>query len=204
MAGTYSLNITFRNTYSMSDYVNRAYRWGYMATRFMNERHRADIDKAVEFYRLGDYTGYQNCMNSIGTRYDSEFATWLQTASTAGEPPLPSSTTPTLPACTSGSNQPGKNCMINNLSSTGKAYASILLPTGAKNLRLFSTGGSGDVDLYVAFERYPTTVSYDLSSAKAGNEESVSTASPSSGRWYYIALNAKQTFSGVSLGKSYE
>lgn len=203
VAGTYSLSTIFGNTYSMSDYVNRAYRWGYMATRFMNERHRADIDKAVGFYRLGDYTGYQNHMNSIGTRYDNEFATWLQTASTAGEPPLPA-TVPNLPACTSGNNQLGKNCMISNFSSTGNAYAYILLPAGAKNLRLFTSGGNGDVDLYVAKDRYPTTVSYDQASSSAGNEESVSIAAPVSGRWYYITLNAKQAFSGVTLGASYD
>ena len=36
--GTYKLSTIFGNTYSMSDYVTRAYRWGYMAVRFMNEK----------------------------------------------------------------------------------------------------------------------------------------------------------------------
>lgn len=202
-AGTYSLSTIFGNTYAMSDYVNRAYRWGYMATRFMNERHRSDIDKAVSFFRVGDYSGYQNYMNSIGVRYDAEFLSWLKTASTAGDPPLPS-TTPTLPACTNGNNQLGKNCMINNLASSGQAYAYILLPVGAKNLKLFTTGGTGDVNMYVAKDRYPGTTSYDFSSSNIGNEESVNIATPVSGHWYYITLNAKQPFSGLSLGATYE
>ena len=76
----------------------RAYRWGYMATRFMNEKHRSDVDAMVAKFRLGDYAGYQNYMDVIGNRYDAEFASWVQTATTAGQPPLPNST-PSLPAC---------------------------------------------------------------------------------------------------------
>src|SRR4029453_16735836 len=104
--GTYKLSQIFGNTYSMSDYTNRAYRWGYMATRFMVEKHRADVDAVVGKFRVGDYDGYQNYMAYIGARYDSEFAAWANTASTAGEPPLP---VVSLPACPSSS-QLGKNC----------------------------------------------------------------------------------------------
>jgi len=65
-----------------------------------------------------------------------------------GEPPLPGTTPTTLPACASTTTL-GKNCSINNLSATGSAYAYIMLPAGAKNLKLFTSGGTGDVDLYV-------------------------------------------------------
>ncbi|HYD79190.1 MAG TPA: collagenase [Paucimonas sp.] len=199
-AGTYKLSTIFGNTYSMSDYVARAYRWGYMATRFMVERHRSDVDAVLARFRVGDYAGYQTYMNNIGTRYDTEFANWVQTATTAGEPPLPAVT---YPACSSTS-QLGKNCSIYNIAASYQAYAYILLPTGAKNLKVFTSGGTGDVDLYMALDRWPTTTSYDAASATAGNRETISMPSPATGRWYYIVLKARQPFSGVTLSATYD
>lgn len=198
--GTYKLSQIFGNTYSMSDYVDRAYRWGYMATRFMVEKHRNDVDAVLGKFRVGDYDGYQNTMSYIGTRYDSEFAAWAGTATTAGEPPLP---VVSLPACSSYS-QLGKNCSISGWASAGQAYAYIMLPAGAKNLRLFTSKGSGDVDLYVALDRYPTTAAYDGASTNTGNQESIGIAAPATGRWYYVVLKAKQSFSGVTLSATYD
>ncbi|MES2318713.1 MAG: collagenase [Pseudomonadota bacterium] len=198
--GTYKLSQIFGNTYAMSDYTDRAYRWGYMATRFMVERHRSDVDAVVAKFRAGDYEGYQSYMAYVGTRYDYEFGVWAAAATTAGEPPLP---TPALPACASAS-QLGKNCSISGFASASQAYAYILLPAGAKNLRLFTSKGSGDVDLYAALDRYPTTTSYTAASSKVGNQESVSIAAPVSGRWYYIMLKARQSFAGVTLSATYD
>ncbi|QEL55946.1 M9 family metallopeptidase [Chromobacterium paludis] len=202
--GNYKLSQIYGNTYDMADYVTRAYRWGYMATRFMFERHRADIDAMLPLWRKGDYAGgYMGWMRQIGSRYDNEFAAWAQSATTAGQPPLPPNTG--LPACHEAyPERLGKNCSLSGLSSSYAAYATILLPAGARNLRLWTSGGSGDVDLYVAKDRYPTPSSYDFASARAGNEESVSIAAPQSGHWYYLTLQAKQPFSNVSISASYE
>ncbi|MCD4484182.1 collagenase, partial [Chromobacterium vaccinii] len=202
--GNYKLSQIFGNTYDMPDYVTRAYRWGYMATRFMFERHRADVDAMLPLFRKGDYAGgYMGMMRQIGSRYDSEFAAWTQSATTAGQPPLPPSTG--LPACNEGyPERLGKNCSISGLSSSGAAYATIWVPVGARNLRLWTSGGSGDVDLYVAKDRYPTPASYDYASAGAGNEESVAIAAPQAGHWYYLTLQAKQPFANVAVSASYE
>ncbi|MFZ6801169.1 collagenase [Undibacterium sp. Di24W] len=201
--GTYKLSTIFGNTYSMSDYVARAYRWGYMAVRFMNEKHRNDVDAIVAKFRVGDYTGYQAYMANIGTKYDAEFTAWVQSATVAGEPPLPTPPVVVLPACNSTS-QLGKNCSIRNLSSNTQAYIYIMVPAGAKNLKLYTNGGSGDVDLYVKKDSYPTTSSYDAASLKAGNNENVLIASPTANTWYYIVLKAKQPFSGVNINATYE
>ncbi|MBR7799002.1 M9 family metallopeptidase [Undibacterium fentianense] len=201
--GTYKLSTILGNTYSMSDYVTRAYRWGYMAVRFMNERHRSDIDAMIAKFRSGDYAGYQTYLNNIGTRYDTEFANWVQTVTVAGEPPLPTVPVVTLPTCASSS-QLGKNCAIKNLTSNSQAYLYIMLPTGAKNLKLYTNGGTGDVDLYVKKGSYPTTSSYDAASVKAGNDENVLLPTPSSGVWYYIVLRAKQAFTGVNINATYD
>ncbi|OQS10792.1 collagenase [Chromobacterium violaceum] len=202
--GNYKLSQIFGNTYDMPDYVTRAYRWGYMATRFMFERHRADVDAMLPLFRKGDYAGgYMGMMRQIGSRYDGEFASWAQSATTAGQPPLPPSTG--LPACNEGyPERLGKNCSISGLSSSSAAYATIWVPAGARNLKLWTSGGSGDVDLYVAKDRYPTPASYDYASAASGNEESVAIAAPQAGHWYYLTLQAKQPFANVAVSASYE
>jgi microbial collagenase len=79
-----------------------------------------------------------------------------------------------------------------------------MLPAGAKNVKVATRGGSGDADLYVALDRYPTVASYDMVSAVQGNAESVSFASPVSGRWYYVMLKAKTGFSGVTAYATYD
>jgi microbial collagenase len=164
---------------------------------------RGDVDGFLSRFRSGDYNGYQDQMRLIGKRYDAEFAGWAQSATTAGQPPLPPDTG--LPPCKEASpSYLGKNCSISGLSASGAAYATILLPAGARNLKLWTSGGSGDVDLYVALDRYPTPASYDYASAAAGNEESVSIPTPQTGRWYYLTLQARQPFANVSVSASYD
>lgn len=201
----YRLSDIFGNTYAMQDYQDRAYRWGYMATRFMVERHRADVDQALANFRVGDYNRYNDFMRGIGTRYDSEFAAWADAATTAGEPPLPDSVS-NLPNC-SGQASPtylGQNCAIRNLSSSTRSYLYLIVPAGAKNVKIMSAGGTGDMNMYVAMDRYPTTASYDYVSANAGNAENISIPSPVANHWYYILLEAKTPFSGVTVGVTYE
>ncbi len=200
-AGTYKLSQIFGNTYSMTDYVNRAYNWGYMATRFMMEKHRNDVDAVIAKFRVGDYDGYQTYMNNIGTRYDTEFASWVAAATTAGEPPMPVDNS--LPECAAGSYL-GKNCVKRNFASSTQAYTYIMVPAGAKNLKLTTSSGTGDVDLYVSMDKYPSTGIYDYASVKSGNDESVTIANPTANRWYYIMLNARQSFSGVSVSVTYD
>jgi len=72
------------------------------------------------------------------------------------------------------------------------------IPAGAKNLKITTSGGTGDEDLYVKFGAAPTTSTYDCRSWVVGNTESCSVTSPKTGT-YYIMLNAYATFSGVSL-----
>lgn len=72
------------------------------------------------------------------------------------------------------------------------------IPSGASNLVVTISGGSGDADLYVKFGSAPTTSSYDCRPYKSGNSESCSFASPSTGT-YHVKVRAYQSFSGVSL-----
>ncbi|OXY88670.1 collagenase [Streptomyces diastatochromogenes] len=86
---TYKLSTLFENTYANSD-VTRTYPWGYLAVRYMSERHPDDAQRMLARFRVGDYTGgYAVYHDGIGTRYDADFDQWL-TACAAGACARPS------------------------------------------------------------------------------------------------------------------
>ncbi|MFJ9535660.1 collagenase [Streptomyces sp. NPDC101225] len=93
---TYRLSTLFGNTYANSD-VTRTYPWGYLAVRYMAERHPADIRRMLARFRVGDYPGgHAVYATGIGTRYDADFDRWL-TACAAGAcaaPGAPGARTP--------------------------------------------------------------------------------------------------------------
>ncbi|MBF6022580.1 S8 family peptidase [Lysobacter niastensis] len=74
----------------------------------------------------------------------------------------------------------------------------IVVPAGKTSLNLRTYGGTGDVSLYTAFDRVPTTSSYDRKSAKAGNGETVLITRPAAGT-YYLLVVGETGFSGVSV-----
>lgn len=184
----YSLSEIFANTYSMSDYVARAYRWGYMAVRFMNEKHRGDIDAMLQLWRQGDYDGYQNYINNIGTQYNSEFAAWVQTATTGGTPPLPGGDAALVS---------GQAVTVSAAKGEWKHFY-IDVPRNTSRLDLVSSGGSGDADLYVKYGSKPTLTSYDKRPYLSGNNESAFYTNPPAGR-YYVSLHAYAAFQNASL-----
>ena len=76
------------------------------------------------------------------------------------------------------------------------------VPSGASNLVMAISGGSGDADMYTRFGSKPTTSTYDCRPYKSGNAESCTVASPQAGR-YYINLRGYSAFSGVTLNVTY-
>ncbi|KZC40389.1 MULTISPECIES: M4 family metallopeptidase [Rhodanobacter] len=97
----------------------------------------------------------------------------------------------------------------NNVGVTGVSGAAggdndyfITVPTGASNLVMSISGGTGDADLYTKFGSAPTTTSYDCRPYKTGNAESCSVAAPSAGK-YYIKVHGYSAYSGVTVKASY-
>ena len=78
----------------------------------------------------------------------------------------------------------------------------IVVPAGASNLNIVTSGGSGDSDLYVKSGSAPTDTVYDCRPYKSGNAETCTIAAPTAGT-YYIRLKAYAAFSGLSLTGSY-
>ncbi|KOV11572.1 collagenase [Streptomyces sp. XY431] len=79
---TYKLSTLFQNTYANSD-STRVYPWGYLAVRYMLEKHPADVQAMLARFRVADYTGGYAVYNNLGTSYDADFDAWL-TACAAG------------------------------------------------------------------------------------------------------------------------
>ncbi|MFE3502234.1 collagenase [Kitasatospora sp. NPDC059160] len=72
----YKLSTVFQNTYDNSDTV-RTYPWGYLAVRYMVEKHPDVIQNMLGHFRTGDYQGGYAVYNGLGTSYDADFDTWL-------------------------------------------------------------------------------------------------------------------------------
>ncbi|KQV14652.1 MULTISPECIES: collagenase [unclassified Kitasatospora] len=79
---TYKLSTIFQNTYGNSD-STRVYPWGYLAVRYMFEKHPSDVYTMLGRFRAGDYAGGYAVYNNVGTGYDADFDAWL-TACAAG------------------------------------------------------------------------------------------------------------------------
>ena len=103
----------------------------------------------------------------------------------------------------------GGGALSNNVAVTGISgaassakYWTITVPAGARNLNITTSGGTGDMDMYVRFGAQPTTSTYDCRPYKAGNSETCTAATPSVGT-YHIMLRGYSAYSGVTLKASY-
>ncbi len=73
-----------------------------------------------------------------------------------------------------------------------------VLASGYADLTVTTSGGSGDVDLFVRHGAQPTSSTYDCRPYKSGNSESCSFSNPASGTWH-ISLNGYSASSGVAM-----
>jgi len=104
---------------------------------------------------------------------------------------------------------PPGNVLSNGVAVTGLGAATgaslnytMVVPSGATNLRFVMSGGTGDADMYVKFGAAPTDTVYDCRPYASGNSETCNITTAQAGT-YYIRLKAYSTFSGVSLTGSY-
>ncbi|WP_018350561.1 collagenase [Longispora albida] len=81
---TYPLSTLFDTTYNNSD-STRVYQWGYLAVRYMLEKHRPDVVTLLGHYRTGNWAAARTLLKTtIGTRYDADFASWLAACASGG------------------------------------------------------------------------------------------------------------------------
>ena len=79
---------------------------------------------------------------------------------------------------------------------------SLAVPSGASNLAISISGGTGDADLYTRFGSQPSTSSYDCRPYLSGNNESCTVETPEEGT-YHIQVRAYSSYSSVALSTSY-
>ncbi|HOE41643.1 MAG TPA: S8 family serine peptidase [Rhodoferax sp.] len=87
-------------------------------------------------------------------------------------------------------------------SSGNSQYFSVVVPVGAANLVIQTSGGTGDADLYVKAGSQPTTAVYDCRPYLPGNAETCTFGSPLA-TTYHILLRAYSAYSGVTLTAKY-
>jgi serine protease len=100
------------------------------------------------------------------------------------------------------------NCLTNGSPKTdlsgnagSNSFYEITVPAN-KTLTITTSGGSGDVDLFVKKGSKPTNSSYDCRPYRWGNNETCSLSS-GQGDVYHIMLNAYTNYSGVTLTANY-
>lgn len=74
----------------------------------------------------------------------------------------------------------------------------IVVPAGKTSLNLSTYGGTGNVSLYVAYDRAASATNFDRKSVKAGNSETVVITRPVAGT-YYLAVVGESAFANVSV-----
>ncbi|WP_433016773.1 M9 family metallopeptidase [Kribbella sp. CA-294648] len=198
---TYALSTLFGTTYSHD--TTRVYRWGYLAVRYMLQSHRSDVTTVLNYYRSGNWNAAASYLRTtIGSRYDADWYSWLS-ACAAGNCGSGGGTT--LPECTaSDARVLGKNCQRSNRGTTAGNYDYfyIHLPAGTAQLRITSSGGTGNCDLYHNRVRWATTSAYTQRSTTTGNAESVTVTNPPAG-YHYISLYGATACSGVTISTRY-
>ncbi|MFI0793500.1 collagenase [Micromonospora rubida] len=110
-----------------------------------------------------------------------------------------------LPECTGSDIRTlGKNCQRGGLQATaGNLYHLYLyVPAGTTSLKLTSSGGTGDADLYYSSTGWATSTSYTRRSVNTGNGETITVSNPAAG-YHYVSLHARQAFTGVTVTSQY-
>jgi hypothetical protein len=81
-------------------------------------------------------------------------------------------------------------------------FFSIEVPEGQTRLEIATSGGTGDVDLYVREGQRPTKTEWDYRPYLIGNNETVVIDAPKAGT-YYIMLKGYTAYAGVTLTATY-
>ena len=76
------------------------------------------------------------------------------------------------------------------------------VPAGARNLRILTAGGTGDVSLYASRDVLPTVDAWQLRSQRPGNNETATLATPQAGTWY-IRVVGERAFARLTVRASY-
>ncbi|TQV87749.1 collagenase [Aliikangiella coralliicola] len=222
-AGTYDISTIFQNEYGVGQ--TRIYPWGYLAVRYMFEKHNSVFFDMLEKFRKGKYQEYRDTMVDQWVNnktYDASFAAWLPTVTSTGcvidntRPPSPvepinvddvqGNDQVGINACAAG--QPsdetrieaGVAMCLKDVSNGGWLQLATSVPVGLVDVTMQITlrHGSGNADILHKHDSRPTDSDFDYKSDGPTTEETV-LVDPVKPGWNYIHIRANQNFSGVTL-----
>ncbi|MFZ6748365.1 collagenase [Undibacterium sp. Ren11W] len=110
-----------------------------------------------------------------------------------------------LPECPGAAQALDKNCVRSNLSGRAGDYSYMYLyvPAGTKQIRITTSGGTGNADLFVnTLGAWATRDYYNYGSYTAGNNESILVTNPPVG-YIYVSLYGQSAYSGVKVKVEY-
>ncbi|MGH3860755.1 M12 family metallo-peptidase [Actinokineospora sp.] len=90
---------------------------------------------------------------------------------------------------------------LSGASGSSTAYT-LAVPAGATNLSFSTSGGTGDMDLYVRFGSAASTTSYDCRSVAGSSTERCAFSTAQAGT-YHVTMYGYSAYSGVSLVADY-
>lgn len=246
---TYQFSDLLQTTYANSN-TERTYYWGYLAVRFMFERHRDLLDQQLlpsmraAKYVLSDepcsfdwgwqrkadaeannwfwlyddsdsasgnwvwtcgqakpsnpqplpsYTKYADIIADWTPRFNGEFHEWLDCVVTGED----CSATTTGPQVLSN----GQSVPLSGARASEQHFK-LQLPTNASNIVVQSSGGSGDVDLYLKVGEAASLSNWDVRPYLTGNNETLKLASASGD--VYVMAYGYADFSNATLHVSWQ
>ncbi|GAD75748.1 collagenase [Vibrio azureus] len=207
----WSLSDVFATTYE--DDANRIYRWGYLAVRFMFEKHPQEIESLLTYSRAGEFSSWAEHTQQLGEQLNEEFSQWLETLNTETSP---SDSSPPIEA--EEEQESGKEThpqqddltpvvleptQMTTLKVHQRRYAAIYVPEGVKEIRVWVMNESRvepgkDLNLYASFDVWPTTEQYYWASQNTDSNEYLQIPALKEGYLHFL-LNADSLGEDVDM-----
>ncbi|PKG39116.1 M9 family metallopeptidase [Psychromonas sp. Urea-02u-13] len=205
----YQLNDLFNNKYASGN--DKVYNGGYLAVRYMFEKHTAEVDNMLNDLRQGNFSRYASYISSIGEIYNTDFSDWLTALShdngdngdnngdNGNNNGGGDNANTTIGECITAEEANGAltlNRPVCGISGSDIVYYSYYVENPG-TLYFSTEGGDGNVDLYFSDDTWPTETDYTLSSVQQGNNELIK-ANVTAG-WVYLTVKSDADFAQVKL-----
>lgn len=188
---THTLADVFSTNYS--DGLNRVYRWGYLAVRFMIEKHPEDVTELLGYSRTGQYKEWVKLLERLGPAYNTEFHSWLDEVTKDIDDSDISQPKPKA--------KPKKIELNTSIQVSGKKFSETLFfvdVSESYNQLEVSISGTGDADLYACYDKVCHYFEYEWSNYTHGSNETISIPKNEDGSikmgQYYFSISGREEF----------
>lgn len=188
---THTLADVFSTNYR--DGLNRVYRWGYLAVRFMIEKHPEDVTELLGYSRTGQYKEWVKLLERLGPAYNTEFHSWLDEVTKDIDDSDISQPKP--------KEKPKKIELNTSIQVNGKKFSETLFfvdVSESYNQLEVSISGTGDADLYACYDKVCHYFEYEWSNYTHGSNETISIPKNEDGSikmgQYYFSISGREEF----------